>query len=460
MLNLCEVREGMNYRKLKHGPEIFHEALAYVSEGERCFDVTDGEGNPLYGLVYEENQLWAEASEEYVHSKQYDNMLLYPSYLTYDEERTASLCLDPVKSYDSVWFEQVSEYSVVLARVLLAITDKTVFFADERIQWFISKEEAPRLMYADQAPADALPVFGHFVPSTFDGDFMRMDAMVLFHHVFLFQWLTPLDPADVKYVELVMPKTEGIEGLLLAYGRARAFFGALGMQVTIKPGCTCFSDGMLKKYLRLPFTPEDAGDGNTIRLIDHYSVMNTKMLRQKVDLDISIVQPTFLGEMKMYGDAVIRDQRMLGVLLRGIDYVSPDEGEGNCHRAFSEVAPVVAKWYEMGSYDKIFLATEDGDIFDDMISAFGRNLVSVPQERYRASDFQDGITTISELERLRHPDGEYDAYVEDTVVNYLYSIYMLSRCEAFMYSCHCGGVSLARQFNGDRYEKMFSFADD
>ena len=31
--------------------------------------------------------------------------------------------------------------------------------------------------------------------------------------------------------------------------------------------------------------------------------------------------------------------------------------------------------------------------------------------------------------------------------------------KAFMYSCHCGGVSLARQFNEDRYHKMYSFAD-
>ena len=66
---------------------------------------------------------------------------------------------------------------------------------------------------------------------------------------------------------------------------------------------------------------------------------------------------------------------------------------------------------------------------------------------------------ISELDRARHPGRAYDAYVEDATVNYLYALYMLSRCEAFMYSCHCGGVSLARQFNEDRYQKQYSFAD-
>ena len=75
------------------------------------------------------------------------------------------------------------------------------------------------------------------------------------------------------------------------------------------------------------------------------------------------------------------------------------------------------------------------------------------------SDFREGMTTISELDRARHPGRAYDAYVEDATVNYLYAIYMLSRCEAFMYSCHCGGVSLARQFSGDQYQKLYSFAD-
>ena len=75
------------------------------------------------------------------------------------------------------------------------------------------------------------------------------------------------------------------------------------------------------------------------------------------------------------------------------------------------------------------------------------------------SDFREGMTTISELDRFRHPGRAYDAYVEDATVNYLYALYMLSRCEAFMYSCHCGGVSLARQFNEDHYQRLYSFAD-
>ncbi len=458
MLNLCEVPENVNYRQLRHGPGVFHEALAHVCAGERHFCVADGDGHVLYGLVYEDNQSWAEASELYVHSKLFEEMPLFPPYLTYDEERREALCLDLFRDYDSVWFEQVSEYSVVLARILLAYTDKTVFFADGRIDWFIRPHT--RLVRSDRPPAGALPVFGRFVPSSFDGDFTRLDAMVLFHHVFFFQWLTPLDLKDVKYVEFLVPRTEGIGSILLAYGRGMAFFGAKGMQVTLKPGCTRYPDEMLRKYVKLPFTPEDADDTNTIRVVNYYSVMYAKMLRRKGDLDLSVLQPSFLEEMKEYADAVIRGRRLLGVLLRGSDYVTSAMGGSSRPRSVADVAPVIAQWFEENGCDKIFLATEDGDLLDGMLSAFEGKILCVSQERYRVSDFREEMTTISELDRARHPGKEYDVFVEDATVNYLYAIYMLSRCEVFMYSCHCGGVSLARQFNEDRFEKLYSFADD
>ncbi len=473
MLNLCGIPENANCLQLRHGGGVFHEALAHVIQGERHFCVTDEKGRALYGLAYVENQSWAEASDRYVHSKLFEEMPLYPPYLTYDEDCKERLCLDLFKDYDSVWFERANEYSVVLTRILLAYTDKTVFYADARMQWFLPGwESAPapkspaftnatgmRLVQRDQAPEGALRVFGDFIPSSFDGDFTRLDAMVLFHHVFFFQWLTPLNPADVKYVEFVVPRTEGIGSILLAYGRGVAFFGALGMKVTLKPGCTRYPDEMLCKYVKLPFTPEDADDTNTIRVVNYYSVMYVKMLRRKGKLDLSILQPPFLEEMKTYADAVIRDRRMLGVLLRGSDYITSAMGGFSRPRQVAEVAPMIQKWFEEGGYDKIFLATEDGDLLDDMVKFFKGNVICVSQERYRVSDFREGMTTISELDRARHPGRAYDAYVEDATVNYLYAIYMLSRCEAFMYSCHCGGVSLARQFNGDQYQKLYSFAD-
>ena len=457
MLEICACTPAVNYRELAHGTGVFHEALGHVLAGERRFTVVDETGMPLYDLAYTNNQAWAQASERYVHMNLFREAPLFPPYLSYDEDDVGRLCLDVLDGYDAVWFERAGEYSVVLARILLAHTSKTVYVADERFAWFVEPHE--RLRHASQTPAGALPVFGDFVPSTFDGDFSRFDAMVLFHHVFFFQWLTPLDLADVKYVEFLVPKTEGLGSILLAYGRGKAFFGPRGMQVSIRPGCTRYDDALLKRYFRIPLTPDDADDTNTIRIVNYYAVMYVKMLRRRGDLDLSVLQPGFLDDLRTYGDAVMGDRRMLGVLLRGSDYVTSTMGGASRPRGVDEVAPTISRWLDEGGYDKIFLATEDADLLDAMMAAFPGRVICVAQERYRVSDFREGVTTISELDRERHPGNEYDEFVEDATVNYLYAIYLLSRCEAFMYSCHCGGVSLARQFNGDRYRKLYSFAD-
>ena len=329
MLEIYETIPTVNYRELVHGPGVFHEALAHVLAGERRFTVVDKRGTALYDLVYTNNQAWAEASEHYVHMNLFREAPLFPPYLEYDEGDASRLCLDVLDDYEAVWFERVSEYSVVLARILLEHTHKTVYVADERFSWFV--EEHERLVQAGEAPAGALPVFGDFVPSAFDGDFSRFDAMVLFHHVFFFQWLTPLDLANVKYVEFLVPKTEGLGSILLAYGRGQAFFGRRGMQVTIRPGCTRYDDALLERYVRIPRTPEDADDTNTIRIVNYYAVMYVKMLRRKGDLDLSVLQPRFLDELKTYGDTVMGERRMLGVLLRGSDYVASTRGRGRAN---------------------------------------------------------------------------------------------------------------------------------
>ena len=48
---------------------------------------------------------------------------------------------------------------------------------------------------------------------------------------------------------------------------------------------------------------------------------------------------------------------------------------------------------------------------------------------------------------------EYNEQVEDTTVNYFYAIYLLSKCESFIYSNICGGERLAHIFNGGKYKK-------
>ena len=461
MLQICDYQPDRSFRTLPHGEDVFHHALRHVTEGERHFHVSDGEGEPLYDLCYTENQEWAQSDPQYVNSSIFRDYPLYPPYLFYDEGDTERLCMDLPDMFGTVWFEGVSEYSVVLAKLLLSCTDKTVWFRDERIRWFIPDSE--RLVIGRPSPAKAeggvLDVFSNFVPSAFNGDFSKVDAVCLFHHVFFFQWLTPLPLSRVRYVEFRIPKTEGIGSILLAYGRGKAFFGARGMQVTIRKNSTRYPDAMIQKYFRIPFTPEDSDESNTIYIVNYYAVMYAKMLRRKGDLNLSVLQPGFLKDLQTYGDAVIGNRRFLGVLLRGSDYITANMGGTSRAVSVDSTAGTIREWMNSGDYDKIFLATEDGDILDRMRELFPGEVIAVSQERYRVSDFSEGMTTISELDRARHPADTRQAFMEDTTVNYIYAIYLLSRCRSFLYSCHCGGAMLARQMSEDRFEKMCCLSD-
>ena len=53
----------------------------------------------------------------------------------------------------------------------------------------------------------------------------------------------------------------------------------------------------------------------------------------------------------------------------------------------------------------------------------------------------------------------YDAWMEDSLVNYFYALYLLSRCESFMYSGQCGGVVLTKSLCSSEFRRMWCFAE-
>ena len=66
-------------------------------------------------------------------------------------------------------------------------------------------------------------------------------------------------------------------------------------------------------------------------------------------------------------------------------------------------------------------------------------------------EFKPG-TTISDLERDSYSAQEYEGRVTDKTVNYFYALYMLSKCDGFLASSHCSGVTTVRNFNTGKYE--------
>ena len=187
------------------------------------------------------------------------------------------------------------------------------------------------------------------------------------------------------------------------------------------------------------------------------------MLRysQGNDFDINSLNPNFVEEMKEYGNAVLKDKKMLGILLRGSDYIASGMSGASAPVTVESALPKIREWMDEGGYDGIFLATEDQDILDKMKDAFPGKIRAVSQERYSITDFQEeGVTTISELDSKRHPGDDYDNFLEDSTANYFYALYLLSRCESFMYSGQCGGIVMTKSLCEKGFKRMWCFAEN
>ena len=159
---------------------------------------------------------------------------------------------------------------------------------------------------------------------------------------------------------------------------------------------------------------------------------------------------------------VFADKRMLGILLRGSDYIASGMSGASAPVTVESTLPKIREWMEEEKYDGIFLATEDRDILDKMLSAFPGQIRVISQERYSITDFsRENVTTISELDKKRHPEKEdYDAFVEDSLANYFYALYLLSRCESFMYSGQCGGIVMAKALKPEGFKRLWCFAEN
>jgi hypothetical protein len=464
MLLFEEYDREMNHRTLEHGTDVFHKALDCVLLGEKRFHVKNPNGED-YDLVYTDNQSWAESSPEYPDSPLFHKDPLYPPYLIYDEKNKDRLCFDIFEGFDRVWFSEVSEYTVVLTGILLAYTDLPVMWKDERISWFYPGED--RIKIADDPGTEdktVLRVINTFHASAFICDFYTMDPVVLFHHVFVFQWLTKLPMDKVRYAEILVARSEGIGSVLTLYARTMHFLERFGIEVTIQPGSSRYADHIFEKYFSVRMTPSDADETNTIYITNYFGLLFTKMLRYSSgnDFDATSLSPAFLAEMKEYANAVLGDKKMLGILLRGSDYIASGMSGASAPVTVESAIPKIREWMDEGGYDGIFLATEDRDILGKMLEAFPGKIRAVSQERYGIEDFTaNNVKTISELDSKRHPEGEdYDAFLEDSTANYFYALYLLSRCESFMYSGQCGGIVMTKSLSEKGFRRMWCFAQN
>ena len=417
---------------LEHSDHVFHDALSYVKSGERYFHVLD-RGEEEYDLEYFDNMK--------VSDRDYGSMgqKFFGDYFDYDEDRAGDLYLDVFNTHPVIFFQEADEYSLVLAKLLLKHTDKTVYFADEMVRFFL--EESDRMIIGTPSGVNALSVSlsnpGN--PSGF-GD--TNNPVYLFHDVFFLELLSGGRPlSEVRSFVLEMGKEEGIGSILRMYYALTDTLADRQIKVLLDYRTTRYSKDIWQKYLNMELYGGEEPGGDTVVLDNFYYLLSLRALQMTGKrLDYSIFNRTFLKQAEEYRLAVFKDKKPIGVLLRGTDYVTSGIGMGGPMKQapMDRVIERVKSMLEDGFYDCIFLATEDKDILGKMKDTFSGNMYALSQIRHSVNDFQ-GERLLDDLDRNTLSPEEYEWNLNDTTANYLYAIYILSKCEAYV----CAGITSA-----------------
>ena len=458
MLNIAE-RNDEELVILKHGKGVFHDALAKVKEGETRFHVHDDSGTvPDYDLVFTLNMLLFPEQVRSLILKMTNGGSVYAPFLSYDEEDTDNLCLDFLGQFNKVEIEVADEYSIAVANIVLKHTDMPIYCKDDRLSWFI--KDSDRVQIVESFSNEIEKTTLRITPSPFDmgytiRNFSKLASVAAFQNIFFWQHFTEGKTGPFKYVEVVMSQITGIGGILSIMSMVSNASKGRGLDAFLKPGCTRYPEDLLCKYFRINSKPADASVDNTITIND-LAVFNTSWFacQYPASFDESILDEGFAAEMKEYADAVLGGRKTLGVLARGTDYRLSDLGADRTHARVEQMIPVIREWIEEDGYEKIFVATEDQDNFDQLKKAFPDKIIAIAQERMSVSDMRKkGTTLIYEFEQKSNAGQDYADALEDSTINYFYALYILSKCDAFLCSGQCNGWDTVRSLKNGKFDR-------
>lgn len=477
MLNLCEIKEGS--RRLDHSGNVFHEALKYAENGEKDFLVVNPDGED-YGLEYLNNDVFVRSCSGFPMGLIGGEQPLFPEYFDYDENDRDGLYLDIFDGYSGVYLKDLNEYTAAVAKVLLKYTEKKVYISDSRFLMFLDCADNLVTVSPDGKTGDGkvMTVVQEFVMDALKGVYDLVDSIELFHNVFYHQYIDSMRDLNIKGVIVTVPKTEGIGSILNYCMRMKFICRQRGLEMYVKPGCTRYKDEMLCRYFKLPIKQLDLkkpaegipetkyalmdnlftdAEGNyyvdlfpTFVFTDEYYKTHDSFLEDPENtLTLDVLSDRFISELEEYREAVFKDKKVLGVLVRGSDYIVYNMPEQPM--PLEELIPLIRSVKEEGGYDAIFLATEDKDYYKALVETFSKDLIAISQTRISQSELKECIF-ISELEKARSTEETYDDIQEDSMVNYFYALYLLSMCDGFLGTPTCSGVFMVKSFNKGKFE--------
>ena len=452
MYKVLDYNRQKDGEKLIHSGNIFHEASE--KKIEYCHVYRDG--IPVYDLEKIDNNYTIK------HSKgAQDNGFteLFFDFNHYDENDDRTINMSLIKRFKEMEIEELTEYSVVIAKIAAVKLDMQVFITDPRIELFT--DDLTNIQIVKELPGrpDSMVITKDFLIGLYKGDIRKNHSIPLFSELFFLQGLADgKDLSKVKYCQIEFDKIIGIGAILDTYNKMETLLAGFGIQCFLKENCSRYNDEMLNKYFVLQKRPADANEENTCICTDFiklYVIPTFQMIQ--IPLKETVIEDGFNREMEEYYEAVFGDDKVLGVLIRGTDYKVTEVGPANKQASAEYLIPKIRQWMEEFSFDKIFLATEDQDALNTMIHEFGKDKVRViAQERFSVSEFKD-VHLIKDLEKEKRSGLAYEAALEDITVNYFYALKLLARCNSFIASGSCSGTKMVLGFNNGRFEHQYVY---
>ena len=437
---------------------LFHDALREAPESLARFHVHNDKGED-FDIVYLDNDEDLEPSEGY---PAYVKPPYIASYRYYDENDTETIYLEFLNPFDTMMFEVLDEYTIALTKVILANTTMEVWCRDARIFWFV--DQCSRIHIVDTFPENRFKESTLYIQEQFrcgleDGHFNRLSSVYAFHNLFFLQWiLNGRDLRDFKFLTMPINDTGGIGALLSAYSRNQKLAERLGLTF-VAPDVDHFGKyprALVEKYFAVDIWNTEANASNTL------TVPNTVIINKSqyyislpATLNADYIAPGFKAEMDEYFDAVLGGKKVLGLLIRGSDYLSNNLGSARKMATVEQMTPKIREWMAEFGYEKLFLATEDSDILAQMRKEFGRSMVALAQKRLSVNDLRQG-QIISDYEKENNRE-DYAVKLEDTTINYFYALYILSKCDAFLCSGQCNGWDNVLSLNSGKFERSYKF---
>lgn len=141
----------------------------------------------------------------------------------------------------------------------------------------------------------------------------------------------------------------------------------------------------------------------------------------------------------------------LGVLIRGTDYIHNPLPNHPRHATVNQVMVKINEVESKWGFRRIYLATEDAEICQQMKDRYGDRLTYTDQERYTVKPRQ----LLANLHEKKQEGKGFRLGVE-----YLCSISLLAQCNSLIASGPCGALGEALRQNGGAYREVFVFREE